>query len=134
MALSPRSAPTRVRGSVRPRRRRPKAPTWAKPRADLAGGIGGLCAIRLLRTAQLSGHRPGSVLMYARQAFGVTRLAEVPVGELPDIEFFAENPPKEMVQKREPRPRPETLRARRARLRRRVDRLMDPAFRMPESS
>ncbi len=86
--------------------------------------IGGLEGIRLERMARLNGHRPGSLLAYVRQAFGVSRLAEIPVGDLPDVELFVRHPPKEMVQKREPRPRPETRRDRRARIRRRVDRLM----------
>lgn len=124
MALRPGPAPTPVRARGRGAVRRPRAPTWAKPRPDQAGGIGGLGAIRLERTARLNSHRPGSVLRYAQQAFGVERLAEVAAEDWPDIEFFAEHPPKEMVQRRVPRPRPETLRDRRARISRRVDRLL----------
>ena len=116
--------PRGTRQSARHPSRRPIPPTWAKPRPAQAGGIGGRGAIRLLRTARLNGHRPGSLLRYAQQAFGVERLAEVPVEDMPDILFFAENPPKEMVEKREPRARRETLRACRARIRRRVDRLL----------
>ena len=96
--------------------------------------IGGFGAVWLERMARIHGHRPGSVLRYAQQSFGVSRLAEVPARDMPDIAFFAGNPPKEMIQKQPGRGRREAVRDRRARIRRRVDRLLDPEFKMFESS
>ena len=86
--------------------------------------IGGIAGVWLERQARLHGHVPGSVLRYAQQSFGVRRLAEVPAADMADIEYFAQHPPKEMIQKRPPRGRWEPLRERRARISRRVDLLL----------
>ena len=80
----------------------------------------------LARTARRHGHCPANMLGYARQAFGVRRPAATAVTDIPAADHFAMNPPKEMIQRRLPRPRPEALRNRRARIARPVARLFPP--------
>ena len=92
-------------------------------RTRRTGGIG---AVGLARTARRHGHCPANMLGYARQAFGVRRPAATAVTDIPAADHFAMNPPKEMIQRRPPRPRPEALRNRRARIARRVARLFPP--------
>lgn len=88
------------------------------------GLIAPLTVIRLERQARQSGHRCGSLLRYAQLAFGVERIREVSLGDLPDLEHFVSNPPSEMVEKV---PRPSFgKKAPKKEIARRVDKLLQP--------